>query len=90
MRISQFLQFLRFWPRTRLNYFTHGFADGKAAALSSGIALPADSARVGEQALLAAGVLPGRVEPADARNYRLGWIEGYQSASKPAAGPAGV
>jgi hypothetical protein len=90
MRISQFLQFLRFRPRTRPNYFTHGFTDGKAAALANGIALPADSARVGEQALLAAGVLPGRVGPPDARIYRLGWIEGYHSASKPAAGPPGV
>jgi hypothetical protein len=82
LRISQFLQTLPFWPRIRPDYFTHGVTDGKSAALSSGISLPADNARVGEQATFAAAALPGRVDPEDARIYRMGWIEGYQAAGK--------
>ena len=89
MRISQFLQLLPFWPRTRTHYFTHGVEDGKSAALSSGISLPADNARVGEQAAFAAGALPGNVTPEDVNIYRLGWIEGYQAAGKRVAPAAG-
>lgn len=82
MRISQFLQLLPFWRRIRPDYFTHGLADGKLAAVASGVSLPADNARVGEQATFAAGALPRSVGSADVRIYRLGWIEGYQAAGK--------
>lgn len=86
MRISQILQFLPFWGYRRPDYFTHGVADGKAAAVAIGVKAPADAARVGEQALLAAHALPGRVESNDVRVYCLGWIEGYKTGS--AASPA--
>lgn len=84
MRILQFLQSLPFWPRTRHHYFTHGVADGKAAAFSSGITLPTDHARVGEQAIFAAAALPKPISPDDLRIYQLGWVEGYHALGRTA------
>lgn len=89
MRFLQFLQSLPFWPRTRPDYFTHGVADGKAAAFSSGISFPTDHARVGEQAIFAAAALPKPISPDDLRIYQLGWIEGYHALGARAAPVAG-
>jgi hypothetical protein len=85
MRFLQSLQSLRFWPRTRPQYFAHGVADGKAAAFYSLSTLSADSAQVSEQAIFAAAALPGHVAPDDARIYRVGWVEGYRAISERAA-----
>jgi len=81
MRLLRFLKTLPLWPGTRLNYFTNGLADGKAVASNSGTTLSADSAQVSEQAIFAAAALPGRVAPDDARNYQIGWVEGYRAMS---------
>ena len=81
LRFLHVLQSLLVWPWNRTRYFTHGLADGKAAASSSLTTLSADSSQVAEQAIFAAAALPGRVAPDDVRTYRLGWVEGYRTMS---------
>lgn len=89
LRFLHVLHFLPVWPWSRTYYFTHGFADGKAAAFSSLTTLPADSSQVAEQAIFAAAALPGRVAPDDVRTYRLGWVEGYRTMGARGAASTG-
>jgi hypothetical protein len=70
---------MRFWHRDRTDYFTQGMTDGKSAAFHSLPTVALDTAHVREQAQVAAAALPGRVAPADARNYQSGWVEGYNT-----------
>ncbi len=86
MRWFHFLTSLPFWPRTRLNFFTKGVADGQSVAYATGATRSAENEQINEQALFAASALPGRVSAENARNYRLGWIEGYRTVSNTAPG----
>jgi hypothetical protein len=70
---------MRFWHRDRTDYFTQGITDGKKAAFHSLPTAGVETAHAREQARLAAAGLPGRVAPADSRNYQSGWVEGYNS-----------
>jgi hypothetical protein len=70
---------MRFWHRNRTDYFTQGIRDGRKAAFSSLPTVGLDTTQVRERALFAVAALPGRVAPADARNYRSGWVEGYST-----------
>jgi hypothetical protein len=73
---------MRSWQRNRTDYFAQGMAAGKNAAFQSLPTVAVDTAQVREQAQVAAAALPGRVGPADARNYQSGWVEGYNTMRK--------
>ena len=68
---------MRFWHRTRTDYFTQGLTDGRKAAADMPPTLGVDTAQIHERALFAGAALSGRVAPSDALNYQSGWVEGY-------------
>jgi hypothetical protein len=85
---------MRFFHRSRTDYFTQGLTDGRKAAFYSLPTVGVDNAQVRERAQFAGAALPGHTAPSDARNYRSGWVEGYslmreratQNTAAPAAG----
>lgn len=85
---------MRFFHRSRTDFFTQGLTDGRKAAFSSLPTVGVDSAQVRERAQFAGAALPGRVAPGDVINYRNGWVEGYntmheraiENTAAPAAG----